>query len=121
MSRAVEEWVGKDHDTPIPKRVKLRVLIAYHGRCYKTGHKFRPGDRIEFDHVKALILAPPGENWNRESNIAPILGGKPHQAKTADDVAVRVKTDRTRAKHLGLWPKGQPIQSRGFDKRRGLA
>ena len=113
--RSVEEWVGHDHDCPIPKRVKLRVLLRYGGRCYKTGHKFRPGDRIEFDHVKALCLAPHGENWNRESNIAPILGGKVHQAKTRADVDERVKTDRIRAKHNGLWPDPvRKIQSRGF-------
>jgi len=85
--RTVDEWVGRDHDAPIPKRVKLRVLLRYDGRCWKTGHKFRPGDPIEFDHVKALCNAPPGENWNRESNLAPILGGKVHREKTAADVA----------------------------------
>lgn len=114
MSRSVEEWVGKDHDTPIPKRVKLRVLLRYGGKCYRTGHKFRPGDVIEYDHVKALCNAPAGENWNRESNIAPILGGKTHQAKTAEDVAMRVKADRTLAKHLGLHKSktGQKIAQR---------
>lgn len=117
MSRSVDEWIGFDHDAPVPKRVKLRILIAYGGKCYRSGHKFRPGDRIEFDHIKALCNAPPGENWNRESNIAPILGGKVHQAKTAEDRAEKSKTDRMQAKHLGLWPKGQRIQSRGFSRR----
>lgn len=115
MSRSVEEWVGKDHDTPIPKRVKLRVLMAHGERCYRSGHKFRSGDPIEFDHIKALCLAPPGENWNRESNLAPILGGKIHQAKTREDVDMRVKADRIKAKSLGLWPKSpRPMQSRPF-------
>lgn len=100
--RDVPEWIGATPDTPIPKRVKLRVLIRYDGRCWRSKHKFRPGDRIEFDHIKALCNAPPGENWNRESNIAPILGGKVHQEKTREDLAVRVKGDRTLAKHLGI-------------------
>jgi 5-methylcytosine-specific restriction protein A len=116
--REVPEWIGVDADAPVPKRVKLRLLIKYGGRCYRSGHKFRPGDKIEFDHIKALCNAPPGENWNRESNLAPILGGKVHQEKTRADIDERVKTDRMRAKHLGLWPKGQKIQSRGFDRRR---
>lgn len=98
MSREVPEWIGANDDTPIPKRVKLRVLLKYQGRCYKTGHKFRPGDPIEFDHVIALCNG--GEN--REGNIAPILGGKPHKAKTADDVAEKARVDSIRAKHLGV-------------------
>jgi 5-methylcytosine-specific restriction protein A len=118
MSRSVEEWVGKDHDAEIPKRVKLRVLLRYGGKCHRTGHKFRPGDVIEYDHIKALCNAPAGENWNRESNLAPILGGKVHREKTAEDVAIRTKTDRLRAKNAGLWPKPKRrIQSRGFEKR----
>jgi 5-methylcytosine-specific restriction protein A len=114
MSRAVEEWIGFDANAPIPKRVKLRVLLAYGGKCYRTGHKFRPGDKIEFDHIKALCNG--GEN--RESNLAPILGGKVHQEKTREDVSERVKTDRMRAKNLGLWPPpARKIASRGFPKR----
>lgn len=34
---------------------------------------------------------------------------------------VKAKIARTRLKHLGQWPKGQKIQSRGFDKRRSPA
>lgn len=120
MSRSVEEWVGRDHDTPIPKRVKLRVLLRYGGRCYRTGHKFRAGDPIEYDHINALCNAPAGENWNRESNIAPILGGKVHQAKTAEDVKLKTKCDRIFAKHHGLYPSPtRKLQSRPFPGGRG--
>lgn len=118
MSRSVEEWVGKDHDTPIPKRVKLRVLIAHGGKCWKTGHKFRPGDVIEYDHKRALCNAPHGENWNRESNIGPILGGKVHQAKSADDRRERDKTNRMYLKNLNQWPApARKMQSRPFPRR----
>lgn len=116
MSRSVPEWIGKTPDTPVPKAVKLRVLLAYNGRCHKSGHKFRPGDRIEYDHVIALCNG--GEN--RETNLAPILGGKVHQEKTAADVAERSKVARIKAKHLGLWPApSRPMQSRPFPKRAG--
>jgi 5-methylcytosine-specific restriction protein A len=67
--RARPEWIGRNADSPIPKVVKLRILLRYGGRCHRTGHKFRPGDRIEFDHIIALCNG--GEN--RENNIAPIL------------------------------------------------
>lgn len=114
MSRAVDEWVGATDDTPAPKRVKLRVLLRYGGKCYRSGHKFRPGDVIEFDHIRALCNG--GEN--RESNLAPILGGKVHDAKSAEDVAERAKTDRLKAKHLGLYPPSKSrIRSRGFERR----
>jgi 5-methylcytosine-specific restriction protein A len=109
----VAEWRGATPDTPVPKRVKLRVLLRYGGKCHRSGHKFRAGDLIEFDHIIALCNG--GEN--REKNLAPILAGKPHREKTAQDVAERAHVDRVRAKHLGLWPRGQKIQSRGFQKR----
>jgi len=115
--RTVEEWRGAHDDAEIPKRVKLRLLLKYDGRCYRSGHKFRPGDVIEFDHIIALCNG--GEH--REGNLAPILGGKVHREKTASDVAIRAKTDRLRAKNAGLWPKSRtPLKSRGFENgRRG--
>lgn len=113
--RSVPEWQGKTPDTPVPKSVKARVLLAYGGKCYRTGHRFRAGDRIEFDHIKALCNG--GEN--RESNLAPILGGKPHQEKTAADRAVLSKTERLFAKHHGLTqPPIRRLQSRPFPKGR---
>lgn len=113
--RAVPEWIGKTPDSAIPKAVKLRVLIAYGGKCHRSGHKFRPGDPIEYDHIIALCNG--GEN--RESNLAPILGGKIHREKTAVDVAQRVKTERLRLKHAGIYPKSRtPLKSRNsFSKR----
>lgn len=113
LRRTVDEWVGATADTPIPKRVKLRILLKYGERCYKTGHKFRPGDNIEYDHIQPIC----NEGENRETNIAPILGGKVHQSKTRDDLDERVKTDRIKAKHLGIYPKPKRrLQGRGFDK-----
>jgi 5-methylcytosine-specific restriction protein A len=113
-ARAVAEWIGATPDTAIPKAVKLRVLLRYGGKCHKTGHKFRPGDVIEYDHVKALCNG--GEN--RESNLAPILGGKVHQAKSASDREEKRRVDRIKAKHHGLWPApARKMQSRPFPKR----
>jgi 5-methylcytosine-specific restriction endonuclease McrA len=113
--RQVPEWIGKTPDTPVPKAVKTRLLLRYGGKCYRTGHRFRPGDAIEFDHIVALCNG--GEN--RESNLAPILGGKPHQEKTKTDRDEKTKTDRMRLKALGLWPKSKrPLQGRGFSSAR---
>lgn len=113
--RTIPEWIASSPDAAIPKRVKLRILLRAGGKCHRSGHKFRPGDAIEYDHIIALCNG--GEH--RESNIAPILGGKVHQAKTAEDVKQRAKVDRVRAKHLGIYPPSKSrLRSRGFPKTR---
>lgn len=97
MARIVDEWIGKNDDTPIPPRVKLRVFERLGGRCHLSGRKIMAGDAWDCDHVKALING--GEN--RESNLAPALRDK-HREKTARDVAEKAKVARIRAKHLGI-------------------
>jgi 5-methylcytosine-specific restriction protein A len=96
--RQVPEWVGASPDSPIPDRVKRRVYIRFDGRCHWTNRKILATDHWDVDHVKALCNG----GQNRETNLAPILRGKPHKEKTALDVAVKKKTYRTRSKHLGL-------------------
>ena len=112
--RAVPEWIGASPDAKVPPRVRARVFLAHEGKCHLSGRIIRPGDRWELDHVRALING--GEH--RESNLAPALVAA-HRAKTADDVKVKAKVARMRAKHLGVWPRSKAkIQSRGFDKSR---
>lgn len=116
MARELPEWIGKTDDTPVPPRVKLRVFERYGGRCYLTGRKIMPGDAWEAEHVLAIING--GEN--RESNLKPALK-EPHKVKTRNDLAIKSKTARMKAKHLGVWPKPQGnsrMQSRPFPKSR---
>lgn len=113
MARATEEWIGKSDDAQAPPRVRARVFAAHDGRCHRTGRKIMAGEAWELDHIVALING--GEN--RESNLAPILAGKPHREKTAEDVAIKKKTAKMRAKHLGVYPKpigNAKMRSRGF-------
>lgn len=110
--RATEEWIGKTDDAAIPLRVRVRVFERYEGRCYLSGRKIKPGEKWEVEHVIALCNG--GEH--REKNLAPALAA-PHAEKTKADVALKSKIARTRAKHLGQWPKGPKIPSRGFQKR----
>jgi 5-methylcytosine-specific restriction protein A len=111
--RTVDEWVATHDDAAIPTRVRLRIWEREGGRCYLSGKKIMPGDAYDFEHVIALCNG--GEH--RERNIKLALRDK-HKAKTADDLAEKSKTDRMRAKHLGLWEtKGPKIQSRGFSRR----
>lgn len=113
MSRQVDEWWGATDDTPVPPRVRLRVFEAHGGRCHLSGRKIMPGEAWDLDHVIALING----GQHRESNLAPALKA-PHREKTAEDVALKSKLYRIRAKHTGAWPKGQKIQSRGFSTKR---
>ncbi|WP_439398467.1 HNH endonuclease signature motif containing protein [Bradyrhizobium sp. PMVTL-01] len=113
MSRSVEQWIGKTDDSRPPPRVRLRIFDRYNGICHWSGIKIRAGDGWDVDHVIALTNG--GEN--RESNMAPILRGKPHKEKTAQDVAEKAKVYRKRSAHLGLKPsKNRKLKSRGFAK-----
>ena len=73
-----------------------------------------PGDLWDLDHKIALING----GRHAEDNLFPALRDK-HREKTADDVALKSKVARQRAKHLGIFPKSPfKIRSRGFDKKR---
>lgn len=113
MSRAVETWVGKTDDTPIPPRVRLRVFERFGGRCALTGVKIMPGDKWDVDHRVPLIMG----GRNAEDNLQPVLKDA-HKAKTRADVGAKAKADRVRKKHLGLWPPPtRKLQGRPFPRR----
>lgn len=109
--RAIEEWIGKNDNDNIPSRVKVRTFERYGGHCaictLAVVGKLRP----TYDHIIALING--GEH--RESNLQ-LLCVPCHAIKTKADVAEKSITYRKRAKHLGLAPARQKIQSAGFRK-----
>lgn len=111
MSRAVKEWVGKTPDTPIPERVKLRLMREHNYKDYITGLPLIPG-QIDFDHIVALCNG--GEN--RESNLAPV-NRKAHKEKTKQDVKIRAKTDSMAKSHFLGKPK-RKSNGRGFQTNR---
>lgn len=114
MSRSVDEWIAASDDAAIPTRVKLRVWNRCGGKCALTGRKLQVGDDYDFDHILALCNG--GEH--REGNLQ-VVSRAAHREKTADDVKLRAKADRTRAKHLGIFPKSKtPLKSRGFQPTR---
>ncbi len=113
MSRALPEWTGKTDDAKVPPRVRLRVFEAHGGRCWISGRKIMPGEAWELDHKVALING----GSHSEDNLAPALVG-PHREKTAEDVALKSKVYRIKAKHQGTWPApARRMQSRPFPKR----
>jgi 5-methylcytosine-specific restriction protein A len=97
VTRAVEEWIGKTDDTPVPDRVKLRVFQKHGGICHLAKRKIMPGEPWDAEHVIAIING--GEN--RESNLAPALRDK-HPEKTARDMAEKSRTYRKRKSNLGI-------------------
>lgn len=121
MSRSVPEWVGKTDDTPPSKACKARIMARQDGICgCGCGVKLGVcGERIEFDHIQALIL----EGENRESNLQAL---RPccHKPKTKRDVAQKAKEAHRRANNYGLKnpkPRGALIPgSKGSGWRRPL-
>ena len=109
--RAVPEWIGKHDDERVPDRVRLRIYERCEGRCHISGRKIQAGEAWELDHIVALANG----GQHRESNLAPALKDK-HREKTKEDVAVKSKTYRMRAKHLGLMKPKRKIASRGFQR-----
>jgi 5-methylcytosine-specific restriction protein A len=55
VTRAVEEWIGKTDDTPIPDRVKVRIWIKHGGICHLAKRKIMPGEPWDAEHVIAII------------------------------------------------------------------
>lgn len=111
MARSVQEWVAKHDDQKVPPRVRLRVFEAHGGVCYLSGRKIMPGEKWELEHVKALIHG--GEH--REANLRPALIA-PHKVKTAEEMAIKAKTDAIRKRHLGITRPAGTIKSQGFAK-----
>lgn len=98
MTRPVTEWVGKADTTAAPPRVKLRIIDRQSGKCAACSRKLGlAGERVEFDHITALILG--GEN--RESNLRAVC--QPcHRVKTGQDVAQKAQDARRKATRYGV-------------------
>lgn len=113
MTRSVPEWIGKTDDAKVPAHVRLRCFDRAGGRCHLSGRKIMAGEKWDLDHVKPLILG--GEH--REANLAPALVA-PHRVKSAGEVTIKTKIERTRLKHIGAYPKSpHRLQGRGFQRR----
>lgn len=108
--RKVDEWHGKHDDTPIPRRVRLRVFDRHHGICYLSGRKIMAGESWQLDHILSLING--GEH--REHNLAPVLV-EPHKAKTIQDIKEKAQVAEKRKNHLGIKRAKRRMGYRKFD------
>jgi 5-methylcytosine-specific restriction protein A len=103
MSRSTPEWIAAHDDQAIPAHIKLRVYVLHDGTCAKCTRKLERG-QWDCDHV--IALANGGRHAESKSPC--------HSQKTKADVAEKSMIYRKRAKHLGLKPPRQKIQSAGF-------
>lgn len=110
MTRSVPEWKGKTPDSKVPAHVRMRIFLAYDGKCWLTGRKIVPADYWELEHKIALCNG--GEH--RESNLAPALRDA-HKIKTRADVGEKAKVDRIRKRHMGIKPARTLTRWRRFD------
>jgi 5-methylcytosine-specific restriction protein A len=104
MSRRLPEWIGKTDDTPIPNRVRMRLIQEKNWKCWKCNRFLLPSinTRFHIDHRIALING--GEN--RESNLQ-ALCTECHMIKTAIDVKAKAKTYRIHKRKAGIKKKGR--------------
>lgn len=103
--RSVSEWIGKNDDSRIPNRVRIRVFERYGGCCYRSGSRIFAGDKWAIDHI--IALANGGRH--AETNLAPILV-QPHKEKTKADRKIQSKIYKIKKRHLGLnKPKRKPM------------
>lgn len=106
MARSTKEWVGKDDDTPIPPRVKLRVKSRANDCCQICGIRVRYGGQI--DHIEAVKFSSETRPLNRESNLR-FLCKNCHRAKTNDDVAQKSREAKTQIRMAGFNKPKRPF------------
>lgn len=99
-ARDVEEWVGKTPDTPVPPRVKDRILQRQGDCCHVCERQFSARLKPEFDHRPALING----GQNRESMIFAICEFC-HEPLTKADVEEKSRVADMRKNHFSLKEK----------------
>lgn len=110
MARSVPEWVATHDDQAIPPRVRARVFERCGGRCHRCNRKIGPADTWSIEHLIALING----GQHREGNFG-ISCGWCKPVKDAEDVAIKSKGAKVRARHLGIKAPSR-LRSRGFPK-----
>jgi 5-methylcytosine-specific restriction enzyme A len=108
--RDVPEWVGKDDNTPVPARVRLRNFLKFEGMCQECGSKI-VGRKWITDHRIAICNG----GQNRENNLGPIHEACDREKKTPTDVAEKSRVARKRKAFLGLKKKRTITRWRKFD------
>lgn len=115
MSRSLPEWCGKNDDTPIPPRVKIRVFDRSDGCCASCHRSVGGRLRPIYDHIVALI----NKGENRESNLQ-LLCHECSGTKSAADVQEKSVIYRKRAKRLKVGKRHLIPGSKGSGFRKKM-
>lgn len=113
--RSVDVWIGKDDDTAIPPRVKLRIFDRYGGACAACGRVIVGRLLPAYDHI--IALANGGRNT--EENVQ-LLCSECHNTKTSTDVHTKSVIYNKRAKRLKLKKRKLILGSKGSGFRKKM-
>jgi 5-methylcytosine-specific restriction protein A len=91
---------------------QVRIFDANGGCCHICELKIQVGEPWDVEHIKPLWLGGADD----ESNMKPAHRWC-HQGKTSAEAPVRAKSNRVRARHLGIARK--PTKFRGWRKMDG--
>ena len=97
---------------PLTRNQRAELFLAHGGVCHLCKTRIKPehGETWEVEHVLALeISGRDGIENLRPAHIAC------HKIKTASDRKMIAKSNRIRARHLGVKKSGRKIPYRKFD------
>ena len=98
MVRSVKEWRGATDDSPVPPRVRLRVIERQDHRCALCTREITRRNKAEIDHKVPLILG----GINAEHNLWALCAVPCHQDKTRSEVKVKAQVAKARMDRVGI-------------------
>ena len=96
--RSVKEWRGATDDSPVPPRVRLRIIERQENRCVLCTREITRQNPAEIDHRVPLILG----GQNAEHNLWALCAVPCHQDKTKSEVKVKAKVAKARMAKAGI-------------------
>jgi 5-methylcytosine-specific restriction protein A len=86
----------------LSKLARVRIFDRAGGLCHLCGLRIHVGEPWDVEHVNPLWLS----SDDSEENMRPAHKAC-HRAKTSAEAPLKAKSDRVRAKHLGIKPKSR--------------
>ena len=92
------------------RKVRKHIIDRANGKCDVCELPFKPGARVEVDHILPCELGGTNDASNGRA-LCPSC----HKAKTTEDIRRIRKADRQRDKASGASRKPTKMKSRGFE------